>query len=143
MKIHPYLNFPGTAEEAMNFYAKALSGKLTEVHRFSSMPGAEQHSEATRQRVMHVGLMLPDGFMIMASDTMEGMGPYIVGTNVTVSIHPSSREEADRVFSALAEGGQISMPLSDQFWGDYYGSLTDRFGIQWMINFNAAANQTS
>jgi PhnB protein len=140
MKIHPYLNFPGTAEEAMRFYEKCLGGKLTEVHRFGNMPGAEQLPEAARKRVMHVGLELPGGFMIMASDTMEGMGPpHVAGTNMTISIHPSSRAEADRYFGALAEGGQVTMPLADQFWGDYYGSLTDRFGIQWMVNFHAGS----
>ncbi len=140
MKIHPYLNFPGTAEEAMRFYEKCLGGKLSEVHRFGTMPGADQLPEAARNRVMHVGLDLSGGFMIMASDTMEGMGPpYVAGTNMTVSIHPSSREEADRIFAALAQGGQVTMPLADQFWGDYYGALTDRFGVQWMVNFHSGA----
>jgi len=138
MKIYPYLNFPGTAEEAMKFYEKCLGGKLSEVHRFGSMPGADQHPEAVRNRVMHVALELPQGFMIMASDTMDGMGPpYVAGTNLTVSIHPSSKQEADRVFAALSAGAEVTMPLADQFWGDYYGSLTDRFGIQWMVNFHA------
>lgn len=77
--------------------------------------------------------------MIMASDTMEGMGPpHVAGTNYSISIHPESRDEADRVFGALAEGGNVTLPLADQFWGDYYGSLTDRFGIQWMVNYSAA-----
>lgn len=139
MKISPYLNFPGSAEEAMTFYAKALGGTLTEVHRFGTMPGSEALPEEVKKRVMHVGIDLPGGGRIMASDTMEGMGPpHVVGTNMSISIHPGSREEADRLFAALSAGGQIGMPLEDQFWGDYYGHFTDRFGIQWMINFNAA-----
>jgi len=137
MEILPYLNFPGNAEEAMTFYARALGGTLTEVHRFSSMPGSEQMPEAVRNRVMHVGLDLPGGNRLMASDTMEGMGPpHVAGTNMSISIHPKSRADADRFFAALSEGGTIGMPLQDQFWGDYYGHLTDRFGIQWMINFH-------
>lgn len=138
MKIYPYLNFPGTAEEAMAFYAQALGGTLGEVHRFGAMPDGDQLPASDRMRVMHVSVALEGGFLIMASDTMPGMGPpHVPGTNMTISIHPSSREEADRVFEALSDGGEVTMPLADQFWGDYYGSLTDRFGIQWMVNFHA------
>lgn len=140
MQISPYLNFPGSTEEAMTFYAKALGGKLDEIHRFAGIPGSEDMTEEMKNRVMHVGLELPGGARIMASDTMEGMGPpHVVGTNMSISIHPTSREEADRFFAALAEGGEVGMPLEDQFWGDYYGHLTDRFGIQWMINFHEGA----
>ncbi len=138
MNISLYLNFDGQTEEAMTFYAQVLGGKLTEIHRFGTMPGSETMPEAFKNRVMHVGLELPGGGRIMASDTMEGMGPpHVVGTNTSISIHPESRAEADRVFAALSEGGQVGMPLEDQFWGDYYGHFTDRFGIQWMVNYNA------
>lgn len=137
MQISPYLNFPGNAEEAMKFYAKALGGTLTEIHRFGTMPGSENLPEEVRNRVMHVGLDLPGGERLMASDTMEGMGPsHVAGTNMSISIHPPSREDADRLFAALSEGGEVGMPLEDQFWGDYYGHLTDRFGIQWMVNYH-------
>jgi len=139
MQIAPYLNCPGTCEEAMSFYAKALGGTLTEIHRFGTMPGSDELPEQVRNHVMHVGIDLPGGGRVMASDTMEGMGPaHVVGTNMSISIHPASREEADRVFAALSEGGQVGMPLEDQFWGDYYGHLTDRFGVQWMVNFHEA-----
>jgi PhnB protein len=140
MKIHPYLNFPGQTEEAFRFYQKAIGGELTEFHRFGAMPAMPgvELSEAQKNYVMHVGLRLPGGQMIMASDTMDGMGPpHVVGTNSSISIHPTSKEEADRLFQALAQGGSVTMPLQDQFWGDYYGALTDRFGIQWMVNYSA------
>lgn len=138
MKIHPYLNFDGDTEAAMRFYAEALGGELTEIHRFGSMPGADL-TEAQQNLVMHVGLQLPDGQMIMASDLLEGMSPpRVEGNNVSISIHPASRGQADRVFAALAEGGTVTMPLADQFWGDYYGALIDRFGMHWMVNFSAA-----
>ncbi|MCX4246475.1 VOC family protein [Paraliomyxa miuraensis] len=141
MKIHPYLNFAGNTEEAMRFYERALGGRLTEIHRFGSMPAEGfELTEEQKNRVMHVGLELPNGQMIMASDTMEGMGPpFTVGNNYSISIHPANRDEADRFFNALAEGGTVTMPLADQFWGDYYGSVTDRFGVQWMVNYSAAA----
>jgi PhnB protein len=139
MKIHPYLNFDNRTEEAFRFYAKALGGKLTEIHRFGSMPQQDGFELTPEQKrlVMHVGLELPDGQMIMASDMIAGMSPRRVeGNNIAISVHPNSRQEADRVFNALAQGGTITMPIADQFWGDYYGSLTDRFGINWMVNYS-------
>jgi PhnB protein len=139
MKIHPYLNFERDSEEAFRFYEKILGGKLTEIHRFGSMPmsGVEMTDEQ-KNRVMHVGLALPDGQMLMASDRVEGMGPpRKQGNTFSISLHPDSRAEADRIFGALAQGGHVEMPLADQFWGDYYGALTDRFGVHWMVNYNA------
>jgi PhnB protein len=142
MKIHPYLNFANKTEEAFRFYEKALGGKLTEIHRFGSMPqqGGFELTPEQKNLVMHVGLELPDGQMIMASDMIAGMGPARVeGNNISISVHPSSRQEADRIFTALAQGGTITMPIADQFWGDYFGSLTDRFGINWMVNYSNPA----
>ncbi|MDX2060468.1 MAG: VOC family protein [Gemmatimonadales bacterium] len=142
MKVHPYLNFPGTTEAAFRFYETVLGGKLTEIHRFGSMPqsGSFQLTPAQRELVMHVSLTLPDGQLLMASDLIEGMGPpRVEGNNISLSLHPSSRAEADRVFNGLAEGGTIGMPMADQFWGAYFGSLTDRFGINWMVNYSAEA----
>lgn len=139
MKIHPYLNFEGKTEEAFHFYEKILGGKLTEIHRFGSMPQEGGNELTTEQKnfVLHVGLELPDGQMIMASDMIEGMGPKRVeGNNFSISIHPDTKREADRIFNALAEGGTITMPIADQFWGDYFGGLTDRFGINWMVNYS-------
>jgi PhnB protein len=144
MKVHPYLNFENKTEEAFRFYEKALGGKLTEFHRFGAMPAQEGFELSPEQKnlIMHVGLQLPDGGMIMASDTLPGMGPARVeGNNYFISVHPDSREEADRVFNALAQGGTITMPIADQFWGDYFGSLTDRFGINWMVNYTDPATR--
>jgi PhnB protein len=142
MKIHSYLNFENKTEEAFRFYEKVLRGKLTEIHRFGSMPAQDGFELTPEQKklVMHVGLELPDGQMIMASDMLPGMGPKRVeGNNFSISVHPDSREEADRIFNALAEGGTVTMPMADQFWGDYFGSLTDRFGINWMVNYTDPA----
>jgi PhnB protein len=142
MKIHPYLNFESKAEEAFRFYEKALGGKLTEIHRFGSMPQQDGFELTPEQKnlVMHVGLELPDGEMIMASDMLAGMGPQRVeGNNISISVHPGSKQEADRIFNALAQGGTITMPIADQFWGDYFGGLTDRFGINWMVNYSDPA----
>jgi PhnB protein len=139
MKIHPYLNFDGETEQAMRFYEKVLGGKMTEIFRFGAMPMSNvDMNDEQKNRVMHVGLALPDGQMIMASDRIEGMGPpRKEGNTYSISLHPDSRQEADRIFEGLAAGGTVTMPLADQFWGDYYGSLTDRFGVHWMVNYNA------
>ncbi len=142
MKIHPYINFGDKTEEALRFYEKALGGKLTEIHRFGSMPPQEGFELTPEQKslVMHAGVELPDGQMIMASDMIAGMGPTRVeGNNISISVHPNSKQEADRIFKALAQGGTITMPIADQFWGDYFGSLTDRFGINWMVNYSDPA----
>jgi PhnB protein len=144
MKIHAYLNFDGTTEEAMRFYESILGGRLTEIHRFGSMPGEGGFELTPEQKnlVMHVGLELPEGQMIMASDRIEGMGPEPVqGNNFAISVNPSSRQEADRIFNALAEGGTISTPIANQFWGDYFGGLTDRFGMNWMVNYSEAESR--
>jgi len=144
MKIHAYLNFDGRAEEAFRFYAKVLGGKLSEVHRFGSMPqsGDFELTSEQKNRVMHVGLVLADGQMLMASDVLDGMGaPRVEGNNISLSVHPESRSEADRIFKALGEGGTVTMPIADQFWGDYFGSLTDRFGMNWMVNYSEMGTQ--
>lgn len=144
MKIHAYLNFAGRTEEAMRFYAEVLGGKLSEIHRFGSMPqdGEFQLTPEQQNQVMHVSLELPDGQMLMASDVLEGISPQRVeGNNVSLSVHPDSKREADRIFHGLADGGEVTMPLADQFWGDYYGSLVDRFGINWMVNHSPQGAQ--
>lgn len=139
MQLVPYLNFDGQAESAMRFYADALGGTLTELHRFSMMPPGPDGPlpPELASRVMHVGLTVGGAQVVMASDTLPGMGPaHVVGTHASISVHPDSRADADRIFASLAEGGTVTMPLADQFWGDYFGSVTDKFGVQWMINFN-------
>jgi PhnB protein len=144
MKIHAYLNFENKTEEAFRFYEKALGGKLTDIYRFGAMPpqGGVELTAEQKNLVMHVALVLPDGQMLMGSDMLPGMGPKRVeGNNFSISAHPDSREEADRLFNALAEGGTTTMPMADQFWGDYFGSLTDRFGINWMVNYSDPARR--
>lgn len=145
MRIHSYLTFDGKAEEAFRFYEKVLGGKLTEIHRFGSMPQHGDHELTPEQKnlVLHVGLEFPDGQLIMASDIIDGMGPKLrEGNNFSISLHPDTKQEADRLFQSLADGGTITMPIEDQFWGDYFGSLTDRFGINWMVNCSEPATRS-
>lgn len=135
MKVNPYLTFDGNAEEAMRFYAQVLGGSLGPINRFSEMPGETSFSEDMKQRVMHVTLAQPDGESIMASDTFPGMGgPFALGNNFSISLHPTQVQAAEQLFAELSEGGQVTTPLVKQFWGAHFGSLVDRFGVQWMIN---------
>ena len=146
MQVHPYLNFPGTAEEAFRFYTEALGGTLSEIHRFGSMPQGDGFELTPEQQngVMHVGLSFGNGQSIMASDLLAGMRTaHVEGNNMSISLHPESRQDAENVFEALSEGGTVTMPLQDQFWGDYFGSLTDRFGIHWMVNYNEMGVQSA
>jgi len=102
----------------------------------SEAPGTEHLSEEERGYAMHVSLPIGDGQFLMASDCIESMGQHLKpGNNNYISIQTDSREQADQLFKGLSEGGQVEMPLEDMFWGDYFGSFTDKFGVCWMINF--------
>ncbi|MFS8618026.1 MAG: VOC family protein [Solitalea sp.] len=136
LKMHPYLNFDGQAEEAFKFYKSVLGGEFS-IFRMGDMPGGEELSESERQRTMHISLPIGDHVILMASDTLPSLGHKLTeGNNFSISLHPGSREEADRLFQGLSEGGEVDMPMEDQFWGDYFGSFKDKFGIHWMINYN-------
>lgn len=133
--LNPYLNFDGQCEEAMRFYAAAFEATLGEITRFKDMPmeGVDL-PDAEADRVMHVSFPVGVG-ALMASDTLPSMGHTLtVGNHNYVSIHPDTREEADHLFDALSEGGEVEMEMADAPWGDYFGSFTDRYGVSWMIN---------
>lgn len=139
--MNPYLNFDGQAEEAMNFYKSVFGGEFRGegIMRMGDAPaeGMPKIPENERQRVMHVSLPLANGQLLMASDILPSMGQQVtVGNNNYISLFPDSREEADHLFNALSKGGEIEMPMQDQFWGDYFGSFKDKFKVCWMINFS-------
>jgi len=135
--INPYLNFPGNTEEAFNFYKKVFGGDfLGGVYRFKDTPDADKLSDSDKEKVMHVGLKMGESNYLMATDALESMGFKVTfGNNFYISIEAESKEEADKLFKGLSDGGKIEMPMADQFWGDYFGSLTDKFGVRWMINY--------
>lgn len=138
-KVNLYLNFAGGTEAAFAFYRQVFGGEYTAFQRFGDVPGM-QGSPEQLQRIMHVALPIGDNLVLMASDTPEldpvtGAGYHLnAGNNFYVSLHPSDEAEARRLFTALAEGGSVDTPLQAMFWGALYGALTDRFGIQWMVN---------
>ncbi|WP_068396220.1 VOC family protein [Kribbia dieselivorans] len=130
-RLNPYLTFTGNAREAMQFYQSVLGGDL-EIGTFGEYGGA-QPGDAHANLVMHARLESPDGYVLMASDTVEGMPPVTPGTNVTVSISGTDPKLRD-FWTGLSAGGEVTMPMEKQVWGDEYGALTDRFGIQWMVD---------
>ncbi|HEY1006221.1 MAG TPA: VOC family protein [Sphingobacteriaceae bacterium] len=137
--VGTYLNFPGNTEEAFLFYRSVFGGEFSApIARFGDIPpqeGAPEIAEQDKNMVMHVSLPILDGHLLMGTDAPESMGYQVApGNNVYISLQPDTRAETRRLFDALSAGGSVSMELQDMFWGDYYGSCTDRFGVQWMFN---------
>jgi PhnB protein len=137
--VSTYLNFAGQTEEAFTFYKSVFGTEFVEggIMRHGDVPvpeGQEGPDEADRDLVINVGLPILGGHLLMGTDVPESMGQVTQGNNVYITLHPDTRPEADSLFAALADGGTVEMPMAVQFWGDYFGSLVDRFGVQWMIN---------
>jgi PhnB protein len=134
-----YLNFQGNTEEAFSFYKSVFGGEFQgEIHRMGGGPemdGQPPVPEDKKHFVMHVSLPILGGHLLMGTDACDWMGQSVqFGNNIYINLEPDTREETDRLFAALSEGGKVEMPLQDMFWGDYFGSLTDKFGVQWMFN---------
>ncbi len=138
-----YLNFNGNCEEAFNFYKSVFGGEFTYIGRFSEVPESDDYKvpEGDKNKLMHVSLPIGKS-VLMGSDNGEHYAAgFIQGNNFSVSITADSKEEADKIFNALAVAGQVTMPMNDTFWGDYFGMLVDKFGIHWMMSFNAQNQQ--
>ena len=133
-----YLNFAGNAEEAFNTYQKIFktefSAPFMRMGDMPAHPDAPALSESDKTKIMHVALPILGGVQIMATDTLESMGHQLVeGNNVTISLNPDTKEEADRLYNELSQGGADGIAPHDEFWG-YWGTCKDRFGIRWMFN---------
>ncbi len=136
MNIVTYLNFNGNCREAMTFYKECLGGELNLIS-FGDMPDMlpPTADAAMKQRVMHASIALKPGVSsLMASDTMPGM-PFTQGTNFAVSVLPDSVEQIEKLWAAFSVGANIQHKLDDAPWGARYGMLTDKFGVQWMFNY--------
>lgn len=140
-RVTTYLNFPGNTEEAFLFYRSAFKSEFTGngITRFGDLPADSSHppvAESIKRMVLHIELPITANHILMGTDAPKEMGFKVVqGNNMHISIEPASREEADRIFNALSVNGKIEMPMQDMFFGSYFGSFTDQFGINWMINF--------
>ena len=138
-KVSTYLNFTQNTEEAFNFYKSVFgSDFIGDIARFGDIPPSDDMPpipEADKNLVMHIALPILGGHVLMGTDAPESMGFRINnGNNVYINLEPDTREETRRLFDALAAGGKIEQELQDMFWGDYYGSCKDKFGVQWMFN---------
>ena len=135
-----YLNFHRNTEAAFNFYKSVFGGEFIDngISRFRDIPAAEgmpSIAEEDLGLVMHVELAIVGGHVLMGTDAPESMGFNInFGNNIHISVETDTRAETDTLFSALSEGGVVTMPLQEMFWGAYFGSLTDQFGVHWMFN---------
>lgn len=139
-----YLNFTRETGPAFAFYRDVFRteyvGGITRFGDMPPQPGQPELPEADRDLIVNVGITITGGHVLMGTDAPEGMGFTLrAGNNVHICVQPDDRAEADRLFAALSDGGSVSMPMMEMFWGDYFGSLADRFGIQWMISTSAKA----
>ena len=135
--INPHINFNGNAEEAFTFYKSVFGGEFAKVMRFKDLSGPENpFPESEANKIMHIALPIGNN-VLMANDVPESMGPTNENENRSkISISAESKEEADKLFSGLSAGGQIEMPISDSPWGSYFGMFRDKYGIEWMVNFD-------
>lgn len=143
--VSTYLNFANQTEDAFNFYKSVFGTEfMGEIMRFKDIPpteGMPPLPETDLNLVMHVSLPILGGHLLMGTDAPESMGFKVnAGNNVYINLSPDTREETQRLFKGLSEGGTVEQELQDMFWGDYYGSCRDKFGVQWMFNCAEKSN---
>lgn len=135
--LNPYLNFNGNTEEAFNFYRSVFGGDFIALQRFRDTPEAEKLPPGDLNKIMHISLSIGNGNILMATDTLESLRQHLyVGNNFYISINAESAAEASHLYHGLSAEGQIELELQKTFWGAYFGMFKDKFGIQWMVNFD-------
>lgn len=143
-RVSTYLNFPGTTLAAFEFYRQVFAtefiGQVLRMGDLPQTPDGPSFGPDEADMIMHIELPILAGHVLMGTDVVDSMGHQLVaGNNVVLNLEPDTRAEADRLHAALGDGGSDSMGMFEQFWGDYWGSVTDRFGITWMINCSATS----
>jgi len=134
--LNAYLNFPGTTEEAFNFYKSVFAGEIVFLQRFKDTPEADKIPENEKEKIMHMALQVGKGSILMATDTLESLGQKLtIGNNIHIAVSTDSKEETEKFFHGLSAGGTVTMPLQNTFWGAYFGMVKDKFGIQWMLSY--------
>ena len=136
-QINPHINFNGNAEEAFNFYKSVFGGEFAKIIRFKELSGSDfQVSENEANKIMHIALPIGKNILI-ANDVPESMGRTNENENRSkISISAESREEADKLFNGLSKGGNVEMPIADSPWGSYFGMFRDKYGIEWIVDFD-------
>ncbi len=140
-QINPHINFNGNAEEAFNFYKSVFGGEFAKIIRFKELSGPDFHvSEDEADKIMHIALPIGKNILI-ANDVPESMGRTNENENRSkISISAESKEEADKLFNGLSEAGKIEMPIADSPWGSYFGMFRDKYGIEWIVDFDPGQN---
>ena len=135
--INPYIHFNGNAEEAFTFYKSVFGGEFAKISRYKDISSPEYPIPANdTNRIMHIALPLGKNNVLMGSDVMEIMGQVTESDNRnTIFISAETKEEADKLFNGLSEGGKVEMPIAYGPWGNYFGMFADKFGVQWMVDF--------
>ena len=139
--LNPYLNFNGNTEDAFNFYKSVFGGEFAMLQRFKDMPSEHPTPEIAAQKIMHVALPIGKDSVLMGSDVIENFSPpSVTGNNFSISVNAATEQETEKLFNGLSAGGKITMPLEKTFWGAYFGMLTDKFGINWMVSVEQRKN---
>jgi len=144
-KLNPYLSFEGTCEEAFNFYRSIFGGDFLFVGRFKDMPENSSYpvSESEKEKIMHITLPINNETVLYGCDASQPLKSSTgFGNNISLSIETDTIEEAFRIFNGLSEGGNITMPLEKTFWDAYFGMITDKFGINWMVNYDLSKSKS-
>ena len=138
--VHFYLNFPGTAKEAFEYYEKVFGTKIVSIMTLGQASFVGPVSDSVKDKIMNIQLPITETVHLMASDSVPGIGPQLVeGNNFSISVVANEKAEADRVFAALAKDGKVTMPIANAPWGPYFGMCRDKFGIQWMVSLDHPA----
>lgn len=135
--VNPYLNFEGNTEEAFDFYKSVFGGEFSAFIRFRDFgDNGMGVADEDLDKLAHVALPLGAGTTLMGTDAVGSMGgKFVAGNNISVNLEPGSAAEAEALFAGLSAGGRVEMPLTETEWAEKYGSCTDRFGVQWMVNY--------
>jgi PhnB protein len=133
--VNPYLTFSNNCAEAFDFYKSAFGTEFLTRMLFSDIPNSKRDAKEGN-KVMHVALPIGQGTILMGSDSPAEYGPLREGDNLSVAISAASEEEAKKLFDSLSAGGKVTMPLEKAFWGALFGMFTDKYGVQWMVNYD-------
>ncbi|MBF0571119.1 MAG: VOC family protein [Candidatus Omnitrophica bacterium] len=136
-RVNSYLNFKGNTEEAFNFYKLVFDTEFTVLQRYKDTPEGDKIPAKDQNKIMHIALPVGNGNVLMGTDSLESAGHKLkIGNNFHLSLNTDSEAEATKLFNDLSKGGKTTMPLQKTFWNSYFGMFTDKFGIQWMVNYS-------
>jgi len=144
-KLNPYIYFNGTCEDAFNFYKSVFGSEFLLVSRFKDMPENPNYpiAESDKEKIMHISLPISKETVMYGCDSIQVIdNSTVISNNISLSIETETIEEATRIFNGLSNGGNVTMPLNKTFWDAYFGMFTDKFGINWMVNYDLSKSKS-